>query len=27
VLYLQRGTRAEGDDGDEDVDFEDLTGE
>lgn len=26
VLYLQRGTFAEGDDGDEDVDFEDLTG-
>jgi hypothetical protein len=27
VLYLQRGTLAEGDDGDEDVDFEDLTGQ
>jgi hypothetical protein len=27
VLYLRRGTLAEGDDGDEDVDFEDLTGQ
>ncbi|HAG58684.1 MAG TPA: hypothetical protein DIT15_08265 [Arthrobacter bacterium] len=27
VLYLRRGTLAEGDDGDEDVDLEDLTGQ
>jgi ABC-type cobalt transport system substrate-binding protein len=27
VLYLRRGTLAEGDDGDEDVDFEDLAGQ